>query len=502
MTQTLGFWKKRLAPSLCALVASAGASAVADDAELIAPGQLLVTGAVAPIAPVSGEEDDPPPPPPFQFAPSAGPSTRRAPIVTAPSPQPKSPAVETAGQPAELFQLAPPVIDVSDQAAPVTLPEHDLHLGSPGALPAFEDVPDVRISAPIPAEAPETELVQERYPNGSLHIAREVTQDGQGNFINHGTWKEWSLQGELVGEGEYKRGVRHGVWRRVLNAKDSQLFGTAPYNQFRGPFVSEVTLENGRLEGVWLITDAQGRKISEIPFVGGQRHGMASWYHANGRKMQQINFREGITVDEILTWRPDGGLAAKEEFLDGRKLEMKTENYAQNRRKSQGGYLSPRMVVSKEDDWWNCKLAVFAAEGQADRHGAWTAWHANGQVQVEGRFKFGKPEGEFTWYYPNGQKSAEGLYRSGERHGVWYWWHDNGLKSSSGEFIEGKPAGKWTWWNADGKVAQKADFADGVPAQVLETHPATQPVNQAGRPLNQPGRPGNQAVRPQYRRVQ
>jgi antitoxin component YwqK of YwqJK toxin-antitoxin module len=490
MSQTLGFWKKRFAPSLCALVASAGASALADDAISSAPGQLQVTGAVSPIAPVSAEEDDPPPPPPFQLGPPGG-STRRAPVFNV-RPQPQSTAVEAeAPAPqAETFQLAPPVIDASEDEVTLPVPGPGTNLGAPSTLPAFEDVPDVRISAPIPAEAPQTEMVQERYPNGSLHIAREVTQDGQGNFINHGSWKEWSLAGELIGDGQFKRGVRDGVWRRVLTVKDSPLFQTVPYNQYTGPFVSEATLENGRLQGTWIITDAQGRKISEILFNAGVRHGTASWYHSNGRKMQQISFREGETVEEILTWRPDGSLAAKEEFLEGRKLETKTENYAQNKRKSQGGFLSPRMVVTKEDDWWNCRLATFTAEGKPDRHGAWTAWHPNGQVQVEGLFKFGKPEGEFTWYYSNGQKSAEGSYRNGERHGVWNWWHDNGLKSSSGEFADGKPAGKWTWWNPDGKVAQKADFADGVPVQALE-------------PPKLPNRPNNQAGRQQqYRRPQ
>jgi antitoxin component YwqK of YwqJK toxin-antitoxin module len=503
MTQTLGFWKRRFAPSLIALAASAGAAAQADEVRLSAPAQLNVTGA-APIAQVSGEED-PPPPPPFQLSPSSGGSTRRAPVFTIPPAEPTAEATQTPPQPVETFQLAPPVVDDSEEAlAPIAPEESEASTPlAPSTLPAFEDVPDVRISAPIPAEAPQTEMVQERYPNGSLHIAREVTQDGQGNFINHGSWKEWSLQGELIGEGEYKKGVRHGVWRRVLNVKDSPLFTTAPYNQYKGPYVSEANLENGRLEGMWTVADATGRKISEIPFTAGVRNGMASWYHSNGRKMQQINFREGVTIDEILTWRPDGSLAAKEEFLDGRKLEIKTDTYAQNRRKSQGGFLSPRMVVTKEDDWWNCRLATFTAEGQPDRHGAWTAWHPNGQPQVEGRFKVGKPEGEFTWYYSNGQKSAEGSYRNGERHGVWNWWHDNGLKSSSGEFIDGKPAGHWTWWNPDGKVAQKADFADGVPVQALETPKPTRPVNQASR--NQASRTQasrTQAARPQFRRPQ
>jgi antitoxin component YwqK of YwqJK toxin-antitoxin module len=384
-------------------------------------------------------------------------------------------------QPALTGTLTPPVIEASeepgvsvsvDAAAPGALPSDT---GAP-QLRALEDVPDVRISAPIPAEAPNTEMVQERFPNGSLKIAREVTQDGQGNFINHGSWKEWNAQGELIAEGEFKFGVRHGVWRRVLRTNESPLFNTPPYNQYKGPFISEAHLENGRLQGTWIVADALGRKISEIEFTGGARHGLASWWHSNGRKMQQINFIKGVAGEDILTWRADGSLAAKETYLEGRKVETKTENYAQGRRKSLGDFLLPRMVVTKEDDWWNCRLATFSADGQPDRHGPWTAWHPNGQVQVQGRFKFGQPEGEFTWYYSNGQKSAEGSYRNGERHGAWTWWHNNGLKSSTGEFVDGKPAGQWTWWNPEGKVAQKADFADGVPVHALEGRPGIAPV--------------------------
>lgn len=503
MSLSQKFWKKRIAPSLVALVASAGTAAWADDSDgFAAPGQLIVIGATSPITPEGRHDDDPPPAPPVDVAPSSGPTARRG---AADAPSTAMPAVPQAS---DITPTPPPDpaaeygfdefdgsgVDagapLADGQAPNPLPGDNLDAQGLAPPPAdqADNIPDVRISAPIPAEAPDSELVQERFPNGSLKIAREVTQDGHGNFINHGSWKEWNIQGELIAEGEFRRGARHGAWRRVLRANESPLFSTTPYSQYKGPFVSEVNLNEGRLEGVWTISDAQGHKISEIEFAQGQRHGVSSWWHANSRKMQQITFRNGVAVDEILTWRADGSLAAKEEFRDGRKIEAKTEYYAQNRLKSQGDYLSPKMIASTPDDWWNCRLATFKPEGEPVRHGAWTAWHANGQEQVEGHFENGRPVGEFTWYHPNGQQSVEGSYQNGERHGVWTWWHENGLKAATGDFNEGKPAGKWTWWNNDGKVAQKADFADGVPVQALQQqlpqvkNPKLMNPKQASRP--------------------
>lgn len=479
MTGPRTCWKRRLALPLCVIMASGELVAWGD--ELAAPRRLAVSVLSGPIkmAGHTADADDPPPAPPFGFTPEAPQSGQPVMVETlvpgAPATLPPQPIDEST-----LGDAPTVAIESADgwterttdgSASPLVVPgvARPVLLGEePPRLEGLEEVPEVNITAPIPAEAPQTDLVQERYPNGSLKIAREVTQDREGNFINHGSWKEWNLQGELVSEGEYRHGVRHGVWRRVLKANESPLFSAAPYNQYKGPFLSEAQLQNGKLHGVWTISDAQGRKISEIEFSGGLRNGLASWYHANERKMQQINFREGVAIEDILTWRPDGSLAAKEEYRDGRKVESKTEYYAPNRRKSTGDYLSPKMVITKEDDWWNCRLADFTPEGKSVRHGAWTSWHANGQVQVEGRFQFDKPEGEFTWYHPNGQKRTEGSYRNGQSHGPWTWWHENGLKSSVGKYIDGKPAGHWTWWGPDGKVAQKADFADGIPVQAID----------------------------------
>jgi antitoxin component YwqK of YwqJK toxin-antitoxin module len=497
MKSSLRLWNRRLAMPMCALVATSGLAAWASESS--PPQPLTVNGAAALVAPADHvHTDDPPPAPPVNFAAPSTRNGRGTPTTTwaprantgVPTTDPKALRAETPSSTAPAD--APLTFNVPDNTTPAVTPDiapipapvekqGDPSL-APGNLIAPDPVEDVRITAPIPADVPETEMVQERYDNGSLKIAREVTQDANGNFVNHGSWKQWSQQGELIAEGHYQNGVRDGIWRRVLQAKESPLFATPPYDQYHGPFISEARFEKGNLAGAWVISDAKGHKVSEIPFEGGVRSGVATWYHANGRKMQQITFAKGVATGEILTWRTDGSLAAKEVYLDGQKVESKTEQYPQKQQKSLGEYLAPRQVVSKPDDWWNARLATFTAEGTPERHGKWTAWHQNGQVQVEGKFDHGHPVGEFTWYYANGQKSVEGSYQSGERHGVWTWWHENGLKASSGEFVEGKPAGHWTWWTEDGKVAQKADFADGVPQQALED---VRRANQAAIPSAQ-----------------
>src|SRR4029079_13842394 len=41
------------------------------------------------------------------------------------------------------------------------------------------------------AKSAAVEVIQERYPNRSVKVERQVTQDTDGNYINHGAWTMW-----------------------------------------------------------------------------------------------------------------------------------------------------------------------------------------------------------------------------------------------------------------------------------------------------------------------
>ena len=236
-----------------------------------------------------------------------------------------------------------------------------------------------------------------------------------------------------------------------------------------GPFVSQATFENDKLNGFWTIYDGKLKKISQWRFVDGKRHGLSVWWHTNGRKMREIEFRDGDIDGSLIEWGPEGAVLLKESYQAGRKLAQKTSTYKDGKKKSEGMYLFAKDTEKSPDDWWNCKLETTVKTGKDEKHGAWTAWHASGQRQLEGTYEHDVQVGLFTWWHANGQKNLEGRYDHGKQDGTWTWWYATGQKSIEGVYAAGNPTGRWTWWREDGQVAQSADLsgAEGVVIQSL-----------------------------------
>lgn len=374
-------------------------------------------------------------------------------VTTAPA-QELLPAVEdeTGDKPAaEAIELT----DDDTSAAPSTLPDA-IDDGSEGYI---GDQPRVATLPVTPKGAVET--IKERFPSRAIKISREVIQDSNGNYVNHGIWKQFDEKGNIVAEGTYRYNQRDGIWKRGLNRDSASLLSTTPYNQFQAPYLSQATFRNGKLEGSWTITDAKGRKISQWQFVNGRRDGMSIWYYSNGQKMREASYTNGIIDGKLQQWTAAAKLVTNNTYQDGRKLAKKITKHQQDQKKSEGVYLFAKIVLKTTDDWWNCKPATFTTQGKDVRHGTYSAWYVNGQIQQEGEFENGAPIGKMTWYFSNGQKSLEGIYTDGKQQGAWTWWHKNGQKSVQGEYSAGSPSGNWKWWHATGKLAQRADFSPG-----------------------------------------
>src|SRR5262249_16760811 len=152
---------------------------------------------------------------------------------------------------------------------------------------------------------------------------REVTQDTQGNYVNHGTWKMYDEKGNPVVQGQYEYGNRTGTWVRwYRSASEAGLLTKMPYQQYPGPFVSQATFKGDLLDGAWTIFDAKMRKISQWSFAGGKRHGTSTWWYANGKKMREAQFVNGDMEGPYLEWNQDGSQTMKEAYQGGRKLGM------------------------------------------------------------------------------------------------------------------------------------------------------------------------------------
>lgn len=345
------------------------------------------------------------------------------------------------------------------------------------------------------------EVVRERYPNRTVKLEREVTQDAQGNYINHGSWKMWDERGAVIAEGRYQHGERDGTWNRWYRGNEADLLTKIPYQQFTAPFISQATFKNGKLDGKWIIYDSKQRKASEWGFADGERDGKSIWYFANGRKMREIDFDKGEINGEFNEWNAEGKQTIKDAYQHGRKLALKTDyhNAGTKQKKAEGMYLYAKEIVQTPDDWWTAKTAVYIKQGKDEKHGAWNAWYPSGQKQIEGAYQNDLQVGKFTWWYDNGQMALEGSYDAGKQIGQWVWWHANGQKATLGEYADGGPTGRWRWWDTNGHVSETADLTHAE-SKVVETPaaapaPAKAPKNEALLP-----KPASPRVRSQFKR--
>jgi antitoxin component YwqK of YwqJK toxin-antitoxin module len=299
-------------------------------------------------------------------------------------------------------------------------------------------------------DANATELIQQKYPSGKLHIERQVTLDPQGNYVSHGDYQEWSESGDLITTGSYHMGKQQGVWVRFLSSTESRLFEKEPYRKFKSPFQSTVEFERGKMNGVWTIIDQEGRTVSQIQLVDGLRDGPAMWYLPNGTVLWQSEYREGILDGSFVEHDSSGKMVRSQQYQRGKRIEQKKQYYSNKQIKSEYEYLtaSQRMVVP--DDWNQNTLAVYEVSGEPVKHGQHTVYYENGAVRSVVTYDEGRLVGKFESWYPNGQREVVGGYRDGVQQGTWNWWHPNGMRKTSVAYQDGKISTEVMAWNDTG----------------------------------------------------
>lgn len=303
-----------------------------------------------------------------------------------------------------------------------------------------------------------SELVKQFYPDGKVQIERYVAQDEKGNFFNHGSWKLFNRRGQVMAKGNFEDGMMSGSWERWHPANSSGMFQSAPFNEYKGPFISTATFKDGKLDGVWAIFDQFQRKIAEIPYKAGLRHGTATWKFPDSSNMRIARFTAGKMDGPLYEWDRQSKLVRNDEYIKGKRVIKNVTFYRPKQRKSENYFLEGQYELEGDDSWWDAKPAEYVQTGSRTQHGPSYVWHENGQVKMRGSYQNNEPVGTFTWWHSNGQRELTGSYRGGLKSGKWTGWHANGMKSFEGQFEEDERSGKWRWWDEDGKVRSEKDF--------------------------------------------
>lgn len=305
-----------------------------------------------------------------------------------------------------------------------------------------------------------TEVIRQRYPDGQIQVEREMIQDAEGNYQNHGWWRLYNQSGQVIADGIFERGLMEGPWKRLHNPNEGGIFAGAPFSLFQGPFLSTATFEKGKLNGVWQVHDRSQRKVMEMTYLNGKRHGPANWWFPNGNKMREMTFHNGMIDGKLVEWDSNQRIVRDEEFIEGRKVTITTSEFPSGKKKTQLQSLDAKMVLSEPDDWWAAKPAKYEPEGEPYRSGPFAAWYENGQLEMQGQYIDDKREGQFIWWHSNGQKRVVGQFKDDLKEGNWVWWHPNGMKMAEGNYREDREVGLWLKWDDNGKIIDRRNLSD------------------------------------------
>jgi len=85
-------------------------------------------------------------------------------------------------------------------------------------------------------------------------------------------------------------------------------------------------------------------------------------------------------------------------------------------------------------------------------------YYPNNKIQMEGKYKNNKRNGDWIYYFENGTIWCEGSFLDGVDHGQRIVYYENGQKRYEGSYIKGKQTGIWKFWDEDGDVQKEIDF--------------------------------------------
>ena len=109
-------------------------------------------------------------------------------------------------------------------------------------------------------------------------------------------------------------------------------------------------------------------------------------------------------------------------------------------------------------------LFTFSQINQTDtnglRQGFWQKQQTTGRLIYEGKFKDGKPVGEWKRYHPGGQVKAVINYQTDSDSAFTQLFNESGKKVAEGIYLNEKKTGIWNYFTDNRKVADE-QFADG-----------------------------------------
>jgi antitoxin component YwqK of YwqJK toxin-antitoxin module/predicted RNA-binding Zn-ribbon protein involved in translation (DUF1610 family) len=197
----------------------------------------------------------------------------------------------------------------------------------------------------------------------------------------------------------------------------------------------EGVLRDGKWDGPYRFTTADGSVTEEGSFKASRAHGQQILYYRTGAVKQLGNRNMGALNGKVAGWHENGNQSFEEHYANGR-LDGEATRWYEN------GQMKTKLTK---------RLGVL--------HGQAIGWHENGNQSFEEHYLTGALHGQVRKWFENGQLRLQGDYQSGSAVGDFRVWYENGQLKNI-ECYAGREPGPYTVFREDGQVRERGTLVD------------------------------------------
>lgn len=252
--------------------------------------------------------------------------------------------------------------------------------------------------------------------------ADDVKQESAEEVARLELRRDYYPGGQVRIEATYRQGVPEGIRREF----DTEGNIVRSFTFRNGIMVAEGIIgEDGSRQGYWKEYYPDGAIKSLGSYVNGLRQGDWEFFYPDGKLEQKGSYSDkGFPHGKWLWYYGSGQLLREENYRNGMRDGLLTEYDQLGQVIAQGEFID-----DMEEGFWRIKNGSFTEEGEfaaGERTGVWKHFFEDGSLAFVGSFVEGMPNGKHTHFFPNNKKSEEGSFLMGRRNGEWKKWNDDG----------------------------------------------------------------------------
>jgi uncharacterized protein len=306
------------------------------------------------------------------------------------------------------------------------------------------------------------------HPNGKESY-RMLYKNGK----KQGKEQFFSDRGDLLGEGEFDRGVPKGKhWRNHPNGAAAFL---AKYDQ-AGTLLEPIGEWNEnavKTAEYTLVDNARDKEFREWYHSGQLKHdyfyslggfeGLQKSYYPSGQSKMRAFYKNQVKDGIYEEWHENGKLSMHTELQEGVKEGKNAHWYESGKQKLEEFYKRDALDQLKREWFENGKLKFSGAFKDGKKDGWHRQWNEKGDLLVEAFYEEDLPQGLARSWYEKDKLREVLSFVKGKREGKHQEYYENGILKAQAFYKEDLLDGRVESWHPNGSDFTLVNYNHGVP---------------------------------------